>query len=285
MSNLTVTPGVGDVEYTRVNDLGDGNDEEQPFSDEYTHNNASYDGDDDDEDPTRVRKGAIISSLEVSARHGFIRKVMSILLIQLLVTFGVVALFCLNEDAKQFLYEPSTGPPLLYSSIAMSLVSLLVLLCVPNMHRRHPHNLILLGIFTLSESVMVAFASTRVEPQLLMTAVGLTAGLVIVLMVFALQTKYDFTGHHVYFVLGLYFLMAFGLMIGLSGSNGDTMQSVYCWLGIVLFSGFLVIDVQLMIGKNSKRQLSVDDYVLCAINLYLDILNLFLRILRLLNNR
>jgi FtsH-binding integral membrane protein len=267
-----------DVQYTRVNDMGDG-DEEQPFYDEYAPRDVEND------DPTRLHKPAIVSGLEVSARHGFIRKVLSILLLQLLVTFGVVAVFCLNEAAKNFLYEPSTGPTLLYSSIGVSLVSLLVLLCVPNMHRRHPHNLILLGCFTLGESVLVAAASTQVEPKLLMTAVGLTAGLVIVLMLFAVQTKYDFTGHHVYFILGLYFLMAFGLMMGLSGSNGDTMQSIYCWLGIVLFSGFLVIDVQLMIGKNSERQLSVDDYVLCAINLYLDILNLFLRILRMLNNR
>jgi FtsH-binding integral membrane protein len=267
-----------EVRYTRVNDIGV--DEEQPFADEYAGDVHA-----EEYDPARVHKGAVISSLEVSARHGFIRKVMSILLLQLLVTFSVVALFCFNDAAKQFLYAPSSGPPLLYSSLAASLASLLVLLCVPNMHRRHPHNLILLAIFTLGESVLVATASTRVEPQVLMTAVGLTAGLVTVLIAFAFQTKYDFTGHHVYFVLGLYFLMAFGLMMSLSGGNGDTMQSLYCWLGIVLFSGFLVIDIQLMIGKNSNRQLSVDDYVLCAINLYLDIINLFLRILRQLNNR
>lgn len=45
-------------------------------------------------------------------------------------------------------------------------------------------------------------------------------------------------------------------------------------------------DTQLIIGgKHAKFQFSVDDYVFAALNLYLDIINLFLFILQIINNR
>ena len=45
-------------------------------------------------------------------------------------------------------------------------------------------------------------------------------------------------------------------------------------------SMFIVVDTQLLMSK-----LSADEYILCAVNLYLDIVNLFLYILRILNSR
>ena len=45
-----------------------------------------------------------------------------------------------------------------------------------------------------------------------------------------------------------------------------------------MFSGFLVVDTQKIMKK-----LSTDEYIMASIDLYLDILNLFLYILRILN--
>ena len=50
--------------------------------------------------------------------------------------------------------------------------------------------------------------------------------------------------------------------------------------GAGLFSVFIIVDTQMIM-----RKLSSDEYVLGAINLYLDILNLFLYILRILGER
>ena len=50
------------------------------------------------------------------------------------------------------------------------------------------------------------------------------------------------------------------------------------WQGAVMFSGFLVVDTQKIMKK-----LSTDEYIMASIDLYLDILNLFLYILRILN--
>ena len=53
-------------------------------------------------------------------------------------------------------------------------------------------------------------------------------------------------------------------------------------VGALLFSLFIVHDTQLVVG-GKKRQLNTSDYVLGAITLYLDIVNLFLHLLRILS--
>jgi len=52
---------------------------------------------------------------------------------------------------------------------------------------------------------------------------------------------------------------------------------------LLLFSVYLIYDIQLIAGGEHKRmnQLSSDDYILAAINIYLDILVIFLELLRL----
>jgi len=53
---------------------------------------------------------------------------------------------------------------------------------------------------------------------------------------------------------------------------------------LVCFSAYIIYDTQLILG-NRAREFSIDDYILAAMNLYLDIINLFLEILRLFGSR
>ena len=65
------------------------------------------------------------------------------------------------------------------------------------------------------------------------------------------------------------------------------MQMVYSAVSVLLFSFFVIFDTQLMLGRWGGHELEfdLDDYVFAAMNLYLDILNLFINILQLLGNR
>ena len=49
--------------------------------------------------------------------------------------------------------------------------------------------------------------------------------------------------------------------------------------GALLFSMYIVYDTQLMMGGKHKLSVSPEEYVFAALNLYLDIINLFLYIL------
>lgn len=58
---------------------------------------------------------------------------------------------------------------------------------------------------------------------------------------------------------------------------GPVAQTIYSLLGALLFSGYIVFDTHLLI-----QRLDIDDYIWGAVSLYLDIINLFLYILRIL---
>lgn len=76
-------------------------------------------------------------------------------------------------------------------------------------------------------------------------------------------------------------------MFGLAGSPAfHGMRLLYAFFGALLFSGFIVLDTQMIVGgKHSKYSFSLDDYCMAAINLYLDIIQLFLFLLELFGDR
>ncbi|OBS82466.1 hypothetical protein A6R68_23539 [Neotoma lepida] len=57
--------------------------------------------------------------------------------------------------------------------------------------------------------------------------------------------------------------------------ESETMELVLSSLGALLFCGFIIYDTHSLMHR-----LSPEEYVLAAINLYLDIINLFLHLLR-----
>ena len=67
--------------------------------------------------------------------------------------------------------------------------------------------------------------------------------------------------------------------VGVFVPFSSTMSLIYAIGGTLLFSGYVVYDTYLI-----NCRLSPDEYIMGAISLYLDFINLFLNILRLLNN-
>lgn len=95
-------------------------------------------------------------------------------------------------------------------------------------------------------------------------------------------TKTDFTGAGPYLLVFSLVLCCFG--ISLIFWKNSVAQLVYACLGALLFSIYLIYDTQLILGKG-EYSYSLDDAYLAAIQLYLDIINLFLFILRILGSR
>lgn len=48
--------------------------------------------------------------------------------------------------------------------------------------------------------------------------------------------------------------------------------------GVILMSVYLIIDTQMIVGSHSLKY-SIDDYILASVNLYLDIINIFIYLL------
>jgi len=66
---------------------------------------------------------------------------------------------------------------------------------------------------------------------------------------------------------------------------GFHIRLVYASLGVILFSFYLLFDIQMMMGgKNKRFQFEEDQYILAAVVIYLDIINIFLYILEIMGN-
>ena len=109
-------------------------------------------------------------------------------------------------------------------------------------------------------------------------AFGICIAVTIGLTLFAWQTKIDFTVFSgVLFSLCMSLMLLGFLMIWF---RSQVLQTVMAWLGAFIFSAFIVVDTQMMIGGKHAMQFTPDDYISAALNLYLDVINLFLYLLR-----
>lgn len=112
--------------------------------------------------------------------------------------------------------------------------------------------------------------------QVLM-AVGITAAVCLTLTIFAMQTKYDFTMMGGVLLVAMVVFIIFGIVAMFL--PGKIMTLVYGSCGALLFSIYLIYDTQLMMGGEHKYSISPEEYIFAALNLYLDIVNIFLYIL------
>lgn len=115
-------------------------------------------------------------------------------------------------------------------------------------------------------------------PQVLM-ALGICTVVTLSLTLFACQTKYDFTLLH----SGIFTLCVILFIVTISSvffPYNKLVQLIIAGFGAFLFSLFLIYDTQLIVGGDHKYSFSPEEYVFATLTLYLDIINLFLRILR-----
>lgn len=212
---------------------------------------------------------------EKTVRLGFVRKVFGLLTVQLAITAAVTALFMASQPIKTYM---ATNPWVFMTSFGVSLGLIVFLGCSENARRTHPLNLICLFAFTLCEAILVATISATYSTDVVLLAVGITAAVTLGLTSYAMQTKRDFTAAG-----GILFSLLFALvMAGILSMFVHTrvMNIVIAGVGAAIFSAYIVFDVQLIMG-GGHAELSPDEYVFAALNIYLDVINLFLQLLQL----
>ncbi|KAM8769911.1 protein lifeguard 1-like [Rhynchonycteris naso] len=214
---------------------------------------------------------------ESSIRSAFIVKVFLILSAQLMVTGAIISIFLFSNGLKTWVLQNAWFT---YAIFPAFFVVLVVLACCGNLRRQVPANYILLGLFTILQGLLLGAISVFFKAEEVLWATAATALLTLLLTLFALQTKWDFTLlNGVLFVL-LFVLIIYGVILLFIPSYW--LHVLYAGLGTVLFSVYLVMDVQLMVGGHHHySNLDPEEYVFAALNIYLDIINLFLFILQL----
>ncbi|XP_050075075.1 protein lifeguard 1-like isoform X2 [Anopheles maculipalpis] len=209
-----------------------------------------------------------------SIRRGFIRKVYSILTVQLLITLGFITLFLYHRPTKLWVQN---HPEMFWIALGVMIVTLISMACCGDVRRKAPMNFIFLTLFTLAQAFLLGVTTANFSSQEVMLAVGITAAVCLGLTLFAFQTKWDFTVMGGILFVAALILMLFGLIAIFF--PGKTITLVYASAGALIFSIYLVYDTQLMLGGEHKYSISPEEYIFAALNLYLDIVNIFLYIL------
>ncbi|KAA0194857.1 Transmembrane BAX inhibitor motif-containing protein 1, partial [Fasciolopsis buskii] len=221
---------------------------------------------------------------EKSIRHAFIRKVYLILTAQLLVTVAFICLLLLVNPVRYWVLRNSW---FYYISYGVFLCTYISLICCPSVRRRFPGNFIALAIFTLAFSYMTGTIASFHRTESVLIAAGITAALCLAITLFATQTRIDFTMcSAMLFVLTIVVFITgivCAIVYAVSGPN-RVLQAVYGGLGALLFGLYLAYDTQMIMGGR-KHEMSPEEYIFGALQLYLDVVYLFLMILSLFGNK
>ncbi|XP_074538088.1 protein lifeguard 2-like [Halichoeres trimaculatus] len=206
-------------------------------------------------------------------RRIFIRKVYSILMIQLMVTLAIVAIFTFCDPVKDYI---QTNPGWYWASYAVFFVTYLTLSCCSAPRRQFPWNLILLAIFTLSLSYMTGMLSSFYNTKSVVMCLGITAAVCLLVTALSFQTKIDVTSYQGVFLTFclVMFISGMALIIVRPFQYVPWLESIYAILGAILFTMFLALDTQLLMG-NKRYTLSPEEYVFATLNIYLDIIYIF----------
>ncbi|NXD92011.1 LFG4 protein, partial [Chaetorhynchus papuensis] len=210
--------------------------------------------------------GSNVASASVHIRMAFLRKVYSILSVQVLLTTVTSAIFLYSTGVQAFVHE---RPALLLVS---GFGSLAVIVALTLYRHQHPVNLYLLFGFV---NYFFLFIVSFYDVSIVLQAFILTTAVFLGLTAYTLQSKRDFSKFGAGLFAFLWILIFSGFLRLFFYS--ETIELVFAAAGALLFCGFIIYDTHLLMHK-----LSPEEYILAAINLYLDIINLFLHLLRLL---
>lgn len=228
-------------------------------------------GEDGEELEEDFKIGVTVSQSAIEIRQAFVRKVYGVLFLQVLATTLVG--WAMQGDAV--VDWTHTHPGLIWIPMIGSFVSMFG---VYFKARSSPTNIVLLGVFTMFEAVtigsIVSYYDTTVVLQAFVATTFVFAGLTL----FTFQSKYDFShwGSSLFVVLLAFTGTTF---ISLLLPYNSTVDMFMAGTGVLLFSAYIVYDTHLI-----TKRLHVDDWVLGCVSLYIDIVNLFLQLLRLFND-
>ena len=205
-------------------------------------------------------------------RATLVRRTYSLVLVSVLVTM-VGASFGLSQP--RLLAAVAAHPFLAF------LCMIAPLLLATRKQSDFPINIGLVFLFNVVVGVTISPALDyygRNQPGLIGQAAVLTIGAFGILTMYAFVSRRDFSAWGSFLMVGLWVLIG-TMLLNFFFQN----RAVDLWLAsvtVLLFSGLLVFDTWRL-----RNRYGPDDYVGASVQIYLDLLNIFMAILRLTGNR
>ncbi len=218
-----------------------------------------------------------IKQISLNIRMGFIRKVYGIVLFQLLFTFGITCLSFFDEVKSFFLKNAF----ILYIGIGFLTLILLTLAFKKDVSKKVPFNYILLFLFIVSMSlILLSLCSSYSTTQVLIAwSATIAMSLTIIFISFFFKTKFNLIFAFIFIIFaGLIF---FGILnfftIVILKTDSYFLFTIFSSFGAILYGFYLVFHTQMLI--NNKVNIDTDKYIYASLQIYLDIIMIFIYLL------
>ena len=167
----------------------------------------------------------------------------------------------------------------MWLSLVMALTSMIALLLCNN-SMKVPLNYLLLGIFTLGEALAVASLTANVDPMSVNLAITLFLMLTVCLFLASMFMKNSSN-----YVLTMGSAMIVGcvaqlILVPLMFTGNQWSILIVSLLATLIYGSYVITDLNLI-----ATEISIDDYILGAMTLYIDLLRIFIFILRIVGRR
>ncbi len=205
-------------------------------------------------------------------RATLVRRTYSLVLVSVLVTIA---------GASFGLSQPRLLAAVAQHPFIAFFCSLAPLLLATRKQADFPINIGLVFLFNLVVGVMISPALDfygRNQPGLIPQAAVLTIGAFGILTMYAFVSRRDFSAWGSFLMVGLWVLI--GTMVLNLFFRSNEVQLWLASVTVLLFSGLLVFDTWRL-----RNVYGPDDYVGASVQIYLDLLNIFMAVLRLTGNR
>jgi len=193
---------------------------------------------------------------------------------QLLFALAFVTVATFHDPTKLYI-QSYPGLSIIASIITLSI--LIVLAWSEHLRRKSPINFIFLFMVTLALSFLLATSVSHYYPNHVLFALSLATLICFGLTMFALQTKIDFT------VMGGFLMICIIVLLTASIVSlffpETIMTLLIACVGSIIYSLYLIYEIQILINGNHEYSISPDEYILAALTIHVDIVNALMNML------
>jgi FtsH-binding integral membrane protein len=211
-------------------------------------------------------------------RKKFVRKTLFTFSLSLFTTLGFCIGFKNLPNANNFI-KSELGEALYILSVSTTFLTMFVCLCCEHLLRKSPSKYIIYSLFVLAVSYSLGITSLYIRGDILYISIIITTGTTTSLILYSFIATTDFTEYYTY-VVAIFMCLIFIGIVNIFFNN-TIIQIIISGGGALVFACFIVFDMQMILGqKHIKYKYSIDDFILAAMSLYLDVINMFLYIIQ-----
>lgn len=211
-------------------------------------------------------------------RKKFVRKTLFTFSLSLFTTLGFCIGFKNLPNSNNFI-KSELGEALYILSVSTTFLTMFVCLCCEDLLRKSPSKYIIYSLFVLAVSYSLGITSLYIRGDILYISIIITTGTTTSLILYSFIATTDFTEYYTY-VVAIFMCLIFIGIVNIFFNN-TIIQIIISGGGALVFACFIVFDMQMILGqKHIKYKYSIDDFILAAMSLYLDVINMFLYIIQ-----